>query len=67
MKESQTNRILEALLKGDPISPMNALRRFGCFRLSARIQNLRDAGHKISTNMVRIGGKTVGVYSMEGI
>lgn len=39
---SQTARIKAALLKGEKLTPMDALRRFGCFRLGARIWELRN-------------------------
>ena len=32
---SQTARIKAALLRGEKLTPMDALRRFGCFRLGA--------------------------------
>jgi len=31
------------------ITPMEALKFFGCYRLAARIFDLREAGHKITT------------------
>ena len=36
-RQSQNEGILQALKEGAHITPMGALRRFGCFRLSARI------------------------------
>ena len=39
---SQTARIKAALLRGEKLTPMDALRRFGCFRLGARIWELRN-------------------------
>lgn len=56
---SQNLKILEALKK-----PMDALRRFGCFRLSARIADLRMAGNKIFSHMVERNGKHVAEYYM---
>ena len=35
-------RIKAALLKGEKLTPMDALRRFGCFRLGVRIWELRN-------------------------
>ena len=40
-KISQTTKILEALKDGEEISPLDALNRFGCFRLGARVYDLR--------------------------
>ena len=36
-------------LRTAPITPMDALNRYGCFRLAARIYDLRSAGHEIVT------------------
>ena len=41
MRQSQTNQILEVLKNGETITPLGALNRFGCFRLGARIYELR--------------------------
>lgn len=40
-KENQTTAIKAALLKGEVLTPIDALNRFGCFRLGARIWDLR--------------------------
>ncbi len=50
---SQNRDILTHLKKGKQLSPLQAFERFECFRLAARIKNLRDAGHKIQTTMYR--------------
>lgn len=34
---SQLSRIKSALMNRDTLTPLDALRRFGCFRLGARI------------------------------
>lgn len=34
---SQSVQIKAALLRGETLTPLDALRRFGCFRLGARI------------------------------
>ena len=48
---SQTARIKAALLRGETLTPMDALRRFGCFRLGARIWDLRN-GHGMDIRTV---------------
>jgi hypothetical protein len=48
--DSQNRRILAALQEGRAITPQLALRRFDCFRLAARIYELRKAGHHIITH-----------------
>lgn len=64
-KESQNKAILRFMKMGGRITPMEALALCGCFRLSARIYDLREIGHKIKTDMVTINGKTVAEYSLE--
>jgi len=40
MKKSQMNQILARLEKGKSITPLEALEKFGCFRLSALSANV---------------------------
>ena len=42
--ETQKNQIREHLLSGRTITPIEALDLYGCFRLSARIYDLRSTG-----------------------
>lgn len=44
--------ILKHLRDEGPITQLQAIQKFGCFRLSARIYDLRQAGHKIETETV---------------
>lgn len=63
---SQKLRILRALKRGQKITPLDALKRFGCLRLSGRILELREDGHKILTTMIEVGeDKKVARYSMK--
>lgn len=56
-------RIKVALLKGDRLSHMDALKRFGTFRLSEYIRRLRVRNRMdIITEMVTKNGKSYGVY-----
>jgi hypothetical protein len=48
--DTQNRMILAALQQGRAITPQFALRRFDCFRLAARIYELRKAGHHIITH-----------------
>ena len=41
---SQNNELRAALLAGRSLTPMDALRDFGCFRLAARVADLRREG-----------------------
>lgn len=46
---SQSKQILKHLEDGNSITPIEALSLFGCFRLAARVKDLRDEGHNIHT------------------
>lgn len=48
---SQQLQILSHL-KRNPITPIEALERYGCFRLAARISDLRCRGYLIETEIV---------------
>jgi len=61
---TQNQQILEYLKSGKKISPLIALKKFGCFRLSARIFNLRQEGNPIVTENVTRKGKTFAEYSL---
>jgi hypothetical protein len=60
---SQTHAIL-AHLRRSPITPIQALEVYGCFRLAARIEELRAAGHPIKTEWVRKGEKRFARYRL---
>ena len=62
---SQANQILAALQRGVVLTPKDALRRFGCLRLAARVWGLRQRGHAIETEMVTVGDASVASYRME--
>ena len=62
---SQNTQILSYLKQGKKLTPITALNKFGCFRLSARILDLRKQGHNINTENITKQGKTFAQYSME--
>ena len=63
--QSQAKRILEYLKDGNGITPMDALDLFGCFRLGARIADLKKMGYDIVTERVKVeGGKYVARYHL---
>lgn len=63
MKPDSQNALIKGwLLNGYSITPMEALNMFGCFRLSARIANLREEGMPVVTDMVNINNKRVARY-----
>jgi hypothetical protein len=61
---SQSKRILNYLKKGNKITPLSALNKFGCFRLSGRVFELRRAGHKIATIPTKSRGKVFASYKL---
>jgi hypothetical protein len=62
MRFSQNNRILAYMKQGHSLTPLVALRLFGCFRLAARVWELRQIGVKVHRRLVNIRGKRVSVY-----
>lgn len=64
-KKTQAEMILEYLQKFGEISAMEALTAIGCFRLAARIADLRAAGYNISTTMSGDGQKSYAIYRLE--
>ena len=63
---SQADAILEHLKAGNSITPVDALRDFGCFRLAARIDELRQRGHDIETITEKRNGKKYARYALRG-
>jgi len=64
--ESQCQEVLKALKRGERLTAITALRDFGCFRLAARIKDLRNQGHPIVSQMFFSNGKRFAVYSWDG-
>lgn len=54
---TQEAQILAALLAGDQLTPADALRRFGCFRLAAVIFKLKRKGHPIQKTPINVMGR----------
>lgn len=62
--KSQNEQILEALESGSKVTPLDALNKFGCFRLGARIHELKQRGYPIKTEIIRQRGKYIAEYSL---
>ena len=61
--DSQNALIKGWLLNGYSLTQLEALTQFGCFRLAARIADLRDKGLNVVTDMVTLeNGKRVARY-----
>ena len=66
MTTSQKAQILRHMEKRGPITALEALRLFGCFRLAARIADLKEDGHTIHTETVTdLTGKRYASYSLQ--
>lgn len=63
MTTSQNFQILKHLLDGYTLTPIGALHLFKCFRLSARIKELKDNGFPIKTTLIKKGRKVFAEYS----
>ena len=64
-KRSQTDKILDFLLAGHHITALDALELFGCFRLAARIAEIRERGYEVYTRYeTGDNGKRYAVYSL---
>jgi len=60
---SQAREILRHM-RTEPITPMQALVNYGCFRLAARIRDLRDEGHQIHTEQVEFNDRRFARYTL---
>lgn len=63
--DTQNARILAHLQRGKTITPIDALKIAGSWRLSGRILELRQAGHPIITEWEQRGGKRYARYRLK--
>lgn len=68
-KKTQCDKILAHLSAGKAITPLDALDDYGCFRLGARIHDLRAQGYEIDRTMITVKNRdnedcTVAEYRM---
>ena len=61
---SQEREILHYLKDGNTLTPIDALNKFGCFRLGARIMDLKKEGHNIVNDWESSGGKKYAKYRL---
>lgn len=66
-KKTQTEAIKDYLLQGHSITPLDALEMFGCFRLGARIADLKKQGYKVDSKIKKDErtGKRYALYKLE--
>ncbi|MCK6381854.1 MAG: helix-turn-helix domain-containing protein [Leptospiraceae bacterium] len=63
--KSQNQKILKHLQSGKSITPIEALNKFGCFRLGARIYDLKKDGWKIESEFQTKKGKSFSCYRLK--
>jgi hypothetical protein len=61
---TQTQEIQAHLESGQTLTPLQALNKFGCFRLAARILDLREAGLDVHMRMILNENKRYAEYSL---
>lgn len=59
---SQEERIKNHLIMWHTLTAIEALNLFGCFRLSARIYDLRQSGFEVESETIDMNGKRIARY-----
>ena len=63
---NQNQMTLDRLMDGRPLTPMEALNEYGCFRLAGRVYELKKMGWPIKCERKETeSGKVVGFYSLD--
>lgn len=63
--DTQNKQILHHLRTKGPITAIEALMNYNCFRLAARIHDLKEAGHVIHSDNTQVeSGKYIARYSL---
>ena len=63
---SQNKQIADYLNTGKKLTTIDALNKFGCFRLASRINDLRNNGMNITTKIIKLDNKKqVAQYSIK--
>ena len=64
---SQREELLKALQRGECLTTLEALQRYGVMALSQRMTELQRAGYPVKSEMIDLPtGKRVARYSWEG-
>lgn len=61
--KTQKQKVLEQLQVHGSITPMGALKQYGCFRLASVIHKLRAEGFKIKTKLIKREGPGKACYA----
>jgi hypothetical protein len=59
---TQADRILKHLKRGKPITPIQALSKYGVLRRASRIHELKRDGHDIRRRTIEKQGKHFAAY-----
>jgi len=62
--DTQKSLVLNYLKKDNSITPIEALNKFGAFRLAAIIFDLKKEGYDIATETIKNGGKRYANYKI---
>ncbi len=62
---SQTQSILKHMQEVGSITPLEALNKYGCFRLASRINDIKNLGHEVQGKMITNGVKRYKEYWIE--
>lgn len=63
---SQNKRIAEYLSKGNKITSLQAMNKYGCMRLARVVGDLKDLGMDIKSKLITVkSGKRVSQYWVE--
>ena len=61
---SQNDKLLEALCRGEVLTPLSALHIAGTLRLSERIRELESENVQIARQWLKVNGKRVMSYKL---
>ena len=61
---TQNEQIAKALKAGKKLTALQALNRYGCFRLASRVDELKRQGMDIKTEMITQNSKRIAQYSL---
>lgn len=62
---TQNQQVLAHLKQGKTLTPIEALREYGIFRLAARVYELKKAGWPVVTDRVKTESNTFAKYSLD--
>ena len=60
--KSQRQKIMAFLEAGNKLTALDALKKWGCFRLASRIHELKKAGYPVVSQTIEMNGKKISQY-----